>query len=301
MLGYYRNVDHTEYRRATRIAGTLVLCLYVLLTACQSPVASLAVIDPVFAYLSPESVKVFSKATQSLALLPDSGASAALYATIDAQSPRSVLLSPLLASEIEPILKRNDETRVVYLGNARPEPHPRLTAAVFSSVDAATQGCLLAAAESTRLTAELPSGNPPPSVAAVFSGITDAETCSGAFILAYRSAGGLGEPLIEISVQGFAQAAAERLKTLDIRIGYIAAPPRDAERWARQGFDQYAYLVLENPLPSSMTTSLADSFIIWDMEATLSALVKKQLAQEAGLEKGSWKTVPNGQTDGYRR
>ncbi len=301
MLGYYRRVDHTEYRMATGIAGTAVFSLCILLTACQSPAASLAVIDPVFAYLSPDSVKAFSNAAHEVEMLPDSGASAALYATIDAQAPKSVLLSPLLASEIEPILKRNNETSVVYLGNVRPEPHPRLIAAVFSSVDAASQGGRLTAAESTRLIAELPSGNPPPSIAAVFSGIVDAEACSEAFMQAYRAAGGQGEPLVEISAQGFAQAMAERLKTLDIRIGYIAAPPREAERWARQGFDQYAHLVMEYALPTSGTTSLADAFIAWDVEATLTTLVLKLPANEAGLEKGSWKTVPNDQTDGNRR
>jgi hypothetical protein len=255
----------------------------------------------VFAYLSPDSVKTYARAAQELALLPDSNASATLYATIDAQAPGIVLLSPLLASEIEPILSRNDETRVMYLGNAQPRSHPRLTAAVFYSMDAASRGGMLAAAESTRLMAVPSADRQPPRVVAVFAGNGDAEACSDAFVEAYRAAGGYGEPMIEISAQGFVQAAAERLKTLDVRVGYIAAVPRDAERWARQAFDQYAYLAMEYSLPPLQTTSQADAFIVWDIEATLSTLVLKLSAEGEHIEKGLWKTVENDQTDSNRR
>jgi len=278
-----------------------VLSLFTLLVSCRNPAASLAVIDPVFAYLSPDSVKAYSAAVQKLAILPDSGASAALYASIDAQAPRTVFLSPLLATEIGSILSRNDQIRVVYLGTVQPELHPRLHAAFFSSIDAASRGGTLAAEVNARLMADLPAGSEPPGVAGIFAGTADAERCSDAFAEAYREAGGPGEPLIEISATGFAQAAAERLKTLDIRVGYIAADPRDAERWARQAFDQNAYLVMEYSLPAPRTTSLADAFVVWDMDATLSVLVQKLESADTGMEKGLWKTVPNDQTEGNRR
>lgn len=269
--------------------------------ACQGPAASLAVIDPVFAYLAPDSIKSFSATAQARSLLPDTEASASLYATIDAKAPKIVFLTPLLASEIEPILSRNDETRVIYLGNAHPRPNPRLYAAVFSSTDAAARAGDLAAAEAARLKAELPADDPPPSVAAVFAGTEELDARSEAFLEAYRAAGGSGVPIIEQSAQGFSQIVADRLKSLDIRIGYIAAAPRDAERWAHQAFDQYAYLAMEYSLPPQQTSSRADSFVAWDIEATLSSLRKNLSAGEARIDKGLWKIVLNDQTGGNRR
>lgn len=301
MLGYYRGVDHTDRRPATMIARFFMAGLTVFMTACQSPAASLAIIDPVFAYISPDAVQAFSSAARELTLLPDADASATLYATLDEQDPGTVFLSPLLASAIEPILARNAETRVVYFGPLQQTPHPRLHAAVFSSADAASRGGALAAAETSRLLAGLPAGTPPPVVAAIFAGTADAETVSEAFTEAYFASGGTGEPMVEISGQGFAQAVAERLRTLDIRVGYIAAAPRDAERWVRQAFDQNAYVVMEYALPSPRATSRADVFIVWDIEETLSALVQKLPAEATGTEKGRWKTVPNDQTGINRR
>lgn len=301
MLGYYLPVDHINRLTASENTCMVLPMLCILMTACQSPESSLAIIDPVFAYLSPDSVKTYASAAQEFTILPDSNASTTLYATLDTQAPKTVFLSPLLASEIEPILSRNDETRVVYLGTVHPKPHPRLLAAIFYESDAAAQGGELAAAESNRLMAKQANESPPPRVAAVFAGISEAESCSAAFTKAYREAGGSGEPIIEISSQGFANSVAERLKTLDIRVGYISAAPRDAERWVRLAFDQYAYIALEYALPSRQTSSQADAFVIWDMDTTLSALVKKLSVHDSSPENGHWKIVYNDETGINRR
>jgi len=301
MLGYYHVVNHSECRITPGVAFTIVLSLYLLVSACQSPAASLAIMDPVFAYLSPDSIKTYSSAARDLALLPDADASAALYAVIDAQAPVTVFLSPLLAQEIDPILARNEQTRIVYLGNVQPKTSSRLYAAVFSSMDAASQGGRLAAAEAIRLDAEQQAGKIQTGVAAIFAGLSEAEACSEAFMVAYRTAGGPGEPLVEVSIQGFSQVVADRLASLDLRVGYLAAPPHDAERWARQGFDQSTYILMEYALPSQQTTSLADAFIAWDIAGTMSSLVEKLSAEVSGIEKGHWKTVLNEQRAGNRR
>ena len=189
----------------------------------------------------------------------------------------------------------------MYLGNARPKPNPRLYAAVYSSIDAAARAGSLAAAEAARLKAELPADSPPPSVAAVFAGTAELDARSEAFLEAYRAAGGAGVPTIERSAQGFSQIVADRLKSLDIRVGYIAAAPRDAERWARQAFDQYAYLAVEYSLPSQQKSSRADSFVAWDIEETVAALRQNLSAGDARIDKGLWKIVLNDQTNGNRR
>jgi len=267
-----------------------------LIVTCRGPAGSLAIVDPVFAYLSPESMASFATTAREMTVLPESNLSASLYAVIDTKKPETVILSPLLASEITSILGRNDETRVAYLGPAPIQPHPRLYAALFSSVDAAEMAGRLAAVEASRL-----SGEGLVRVAAVFSGSSEQEKLSEAFSRSFSEEGGPGTPLVELAPAGFSQDSADRLRALDIRIAYIAASPRDTNRWIRQGFDQYSFVIAENPLPSRPTDSRPDAFVCWDIDATLDMLEKNLSDGMAGVSGGRWKTVMTGQTDGNRR
>ncbi|MBU1078900.1 MAG: hypothetical protein KKB59_00285, partial [Spirochaetes bacterium] len=264
-----------------------------LAAACGRGASGLAVLDPVFAYLSPEAVRAYSGAAREVVVLPDEGASAALYAAIDAAAPETVYLSPLLASEIDSVLSRNATTRVAFLGANRPKDDPRLYAAVFSSSDAAAAAGAIAASESLK-------HGDAPLVAAVFSGTVDHGAASEAFLSSFRESGGRGEPIIETSPQGYSQAVADRLKALDIWVGYVSAAPPDTERWIRQAFDEYAFVAAEFSLPPEGTDSSASSVVSWDVEETLAAIASRLEEESAGSFPGLWKTAYKGRSDGNK-
>lgn len=287
-------MDHNAARAAPRLTAALAALLLAPIASCRGPEGSLAVIDPVFAYLSPDGAKSFGSAARDAVTLPENGASAALYAAVDSARPRIVFLSPLLSPEIQAILSRDESARVAYLGNASPRPDARLYAAVFSSADAATMAAPIVASESAKIGAEA-------RTAAVFAGIPDADAVSAAFIEAFKAAGGRPEPILEVSQQGFSQAVADRLKAMDIRAAYIAAPPRDAERWASQAFDLSAFVVIEQGLPPSPTVSSADAFISWDIGASLSSLAERMEEEMPGTFPGAWKSAPTERYAGNRR
>ncbi len=267
-----------------------------LLASCRGPAGSVAFVDPVLAYLSPGTVRSFSSVAAEAIVLPDTGSQAALYAALDDAAPEAVFLTPLLGSEIRTILSRNGGARVAYLGTASPEPDTRLYAAVFSSADAAAAGGRLAAEEASRI-----GGASPVRVAAVFSGADDTGARAAAFVAAYASAGGIGEPIVEFSAAGFSQAVAERLRAMDVRAAYIAASPGDTERWAVEAFDPYAFVACEYALPADRPGSSADAFVAWDVARTLADLGESLSEGRPGSIPGAWKTVRNGRYGGNSR
>lgn len=256
-----------------------------MLASCRGPVGALAVLDPVFVHLAPEAARTFASRTGEQLMLPATGASTALYGALDSKNPPTVYLSPLLASEVGPILSRDPAVRVAYLGNAAPARHDRLYAALFSASDAASLAGRALAREAQKL-------GPEARVAALFSGFSEAEAAALAFREAFMAHGALAEPTIHTSPDGYNQAAADRLKALDIRAAYISAPPRESERWAVQSFDPEAYIVIEQALAPSPTVSMADAFIAWDLEATLDVLTGRLASSRPGTVPGVWKLDP---------
>ena len=279
--------------QSTRIGIAVSFATCLILSSCRGPAGSVAIVDPVIAYLSPGSVRSFSSVAGKPTILPETGTQAALYAALDAATPLTVFLTPLLGNEIPAILSRNDSTRVAYLGTAAPQPDPRLYAAIFSPIDAAEAGGRLAAEEASRLR-----GEPPARVAAVFSGANDIEARADAFVAAFVSAGGTGEPVIEFSASGFSQAVADKLKSMDIRVAYVSSSPRDSESWTVEAFDPYAFVAAEYAMPIDRSGSSANAFIVWDIEKTLSLLGANLSKDRFGSFPGAWKTVRNGQTGG---
>lgn len=267
-----------------------------MLASCRGPAGSVAFVDPVLAYLSPGTVRSFSAVAGEATVLPDTGPQAALYAALDDAAPATVFLTPLLGSEIRTILSRDDRTRVAYVGTASPEPDPRLYAAILSSADAAAAGGRLAAEEASRL-----GGAAPVRVAAVFSGADDAGARAAAFVAAYASAGGTDEPIVESTAAGFSQAVAERLRAMDVRVAYIAAPPGDTERWAVEAFDPYAFVACEYALPADRPASSVDAFVAWDVAKTLANLGDSLSQGRPGSIPGAWKTIRNGRYGGNSR
>ena len=284
-LGYYRIVQNQPSRAAARLLALLSAGLCMACISCRGPAGSVAVMDPVFAWLSPAGAGAFGSVARDVVELPDSGASAALYAALDSAKPHTVFLSPLLASEIQAILSRDGNARVAYLGNATPASDRRLYAAVFSSIDAASLAGAILAAESVKI-------GPEARAAAVFTDPSVAEAASAAFRDAFMAAGGAQEPRIELSTQGFSQNVADRLKSQDIRAAYVSAPPRDAERWTKQAFDPSAFVIIEQGLPPSPTVSSADAFVAWDVESSVSSLGSRLETGQAGAMPGAWKYVP---------
>jgi hypothetical protein len=255
----------------------------------------MAVIDPVFAYLEPAAARALEKASATSIKLPAENASAALYAAVDAAAPSVVYLSPLLAAEIQPLLSRGGETKIAYVGDAEPRSDPRLYASVFSSVDAA--------AAAARLIAARAGGQAPQNegrIAVVASG-PDAGAVSEAFVAAFRLAGGLGDPVIELAPQGFTQAAADRLKALDVSAAYISVQPKDIERWASLAFDRFAFVAAEYALPSLITSSSADAYLAWDVEASVAALSEALAEGASGSAPGAWKSTLNTLNNGNKR
>ncbi|PKL09572.1 MAG: hypothetical protein CVV51_03100 [Spirochaetae bacterium HGW-Spirochaetae-7] len=241
---------------------------------------SMAFVDPVFAYAAPKAARAFSAVARTVATLPGEGASALMFAGLDSNDPRVVFLSPLLASEIRGILSRNADTLVAYIGEADPAPDPRLFAAVFSSVDAASLAGQSLAARSGKN-----EGADASSVGAIFRDSREAE----AFIAAYNSAGGEPSPVVEIAASGYSQAVADRFKALDIGSGYVSASPRDVERWVREAFDSYAFVVTEYPLPPDRPVSAASASIVWDFDGTLEALRTAVEDRRPGSMPGKWR------------
>ena len=240
----------------------------------------MAFVDPVIAYAAPQAASSFYGSAGTVVTLPDEGAAAALFAALDVEDPRVVFLSPLLASEIEGILSRNAETLVAYLGDAVLASNPRLFAAVFSPTDAARLAGESLAVRSGKRDGAM--------VGAIFQDSEAAE----AFMASYTAAGGEPAPVMEIAASGFSQAVADSLKALDIGSGYVSAAPRDAERWVREAFDSYAFIVTENRLPPERWVSAASASVAWDFDGTLKALRTAIEAGRPGNMTGKWRFQP---------
>jgi hypothetical protein len=249
--------------------------LGILMCACQAPQGTAGFIDPVFAYAVPSTGRLFSSVVRSVIVLPETGTSAALYAGLEELAPRVVLLSPLLASEIDSILSMDDSRIVAIFGEGSRSASPRLHSAEFSPTEAARLAGSAAATENSGF-------RPGSRVAGVFAGapIENLRKASAAFAAAYAEAGGSGTPILETTEEDFSQALAQNLVSLDIGIAYVSAPPDTTERWLREAFDPFAYLMVEMPLPSSRHQTLADAMVVWDIGATLRTLF-------AGIENGS--------------
>lgn len=262
--------------------GVIVMVLIFLAASCQAPRGTMALVDPVFSFLAPDSADAFKKVARRVIVLPASGGSEALYAAIDAESPSVVFLSPLLASELPGILSRNATTAIAYLGMQPSISDANLYVAAFSDIEAARLSGSRAAMEASRL----------PATEAMSVAIVAVSTdVSNAFTEAYLAAGGREQPLVESAAAGFSQAAADRLRDRDVRIAYVSAPPDEVERWIRQAFDPYTFVMAEYPLPGNMTVTAADVIVCWNVKEALRALDSAVDAATPGTIPAPWKLV----------
>jgi len=241
--------------------------------------------DPILAAAVPDSTAWYAAAARRVIVLPETDAVAALYADIDTMKPRAVVLSPLLGSEIAPILGRNETTRVAYIGYAMPTAHPRLFSATFTVVEAAeAAGTILAAraaSQGTGLVYAILAGFPPGTSA----------VAAEALVQAYGRAGGIDAPRVEILAEPFSQQLADRLRSLDIRTAYVSAPEGETERWMAQAFDRSAYMIAARAFPLRPSLTLAKAQVVWDMKATLGAVLKRLDADQNGDNPGIWQVL----------
>jgi hypothetical protein len=283
-----------EIRKVTnRFFFARLLSLGMLFSSCQSPNGTAGFIDPVFAYAVPSSARLFASEVRSVTILPDEGTSAALYASLKESSPRVVLLSPLLASEIDTILSMDESKTVAIFGEGTRKIRSRLYSAEFSSIEAARlAGSAMATAEKTLESGTL--------VCALFAGasLDGSRKAATAFSEAYAASGGDENPLIEMVEEGFSQELAKKLASLDIGTAYVSTPLESTERWIREAFDSHAFIMAELPLPSERHQTLADALVIWDISSTLRLLF-------AGIENGNneriagaWKIERNENNNG---
>lgn len=256
------------------------------LSACDPARASVAYVDPILAVAVPEARSWYATAARQVVVLPETDTTAALYADIDSKKPRSIVLSPLLGSEVDAILGRDATTAVIYAGYTSPAPHPRLFTATFSITEPSRMaGTMLAAIGRA-------SGDG--LVCAVFAGFPpDAEaSASEAFASACAAAGNPGAPRILTIAEPFSQALAEQLRSLDVRAAYLCAPEDQAERWLAQAFDRSATVVVARAFPLRPERTLASVQLVWDMQASLALVDSGRRAGKSGDIAGVWRALP---------
>jgi len=267
-------------------------------SSCGRPPAdSLAIIDPAFAYLTPEARPAFSRVARKSVWLPESEAQAALYAALDADRPALVYLTPLVSSELASILARDEGCRVAILGGAAGQAHPRLAQAAFSSSDAARLG----AAALEKAVRGLKDAGPETVVVALFSGPVAESDAPEAFRTAFEASGVAARLRLERLPEAFSQAVAERLRAEDVRAAYVSASASDLHRWAELAFDEYAYIIAEAALPDRSSSASIDRYVCWDIEASLLALADLLASGEGGTVAGLWKTASPRSILGYVR
>jgi len=287
-LGYYVFVGNQKRALARTI---LRLCLLVfaaaILASCHAPDASIAFIDPILAAAVPDSMEWYAAAARRVVVLPETDAAATLYADIDTMKPRAIVLSPLLGSELLPILGRDETTRVAYIGYTMPTAHSRLFSATFTAVEAAEAAASVLAARAAHQSAML--------AYAVFAGYPPETSARAAEALAqaYGKAGGIDPPRVEIIAEPFSQALADRLRSLDIRAAYVSAPEGETERWMAQAFDQSAYVIAARAFPLRPALTLAKAQVVWDMKATLDDVIIRLNASQNGDKPGIWQILPS--------
>lgn len=262
-------------------ARKLLFLLLVLVSSCTRGLPdSLVVLDPVLPVIAPEATATLSRYGRRTVVLPYE-ASENLYTLLAAESPAIVILSPLLAPELNRILDSAPGTQVLYMGSFKPTPREGLYSADFSSADAASLAGTVLAEHSQGL---------PEGILCAGIFMSGAEEAAERFVASYLAVNSGNKPIIEYIATPWSASTANRLKSLDIRQAYIAIQGKDAARWAREAFTGSSYVLLESALGKEIDPSL-DALIVWDIEQSLKALIKALAVTESASIGGTWKLL----------
>lgn len=259
----------------------IVLLLLIASNACSKGLPdSLVVLDPVLPIIAPEAAAAIGRQGRHTIILPYEG-SERLYAVLATEAPAIVFLSPLLSPELDGILDSAPGAKVVYVGAYKPAPAAGLYSAGFSSADAAELAGKILADQSLALTGQ---------VLAVGIFMIGSEEAAERFVSSYMAGKSGNKPIIEYLASTWSAATANRLSTLDIRQAYIAIPGKDAARWSREAFATGTYVLLESALGGDLDPSL-DAMLVWDIEHSLTTLVKALNVTESASIGGIWKLI----------
>lgn len=287
-LGYYVSVGNQKRALARTFLRLCRLVITVaVLASCHAPDAAIAFVDPVLAAAVPDAGAWYAEVARRVVVLPESAAAATLHADIDSSKPRTIVLSPLLGSELAAILGRNETARVAYVGYATPTAHPRLVSSTFTAVEAAEAAGAALAARPAPLNAGL--------AYALFAGYPPefSARAAEALVRAYGKAGGIDPPRVEIIAEPFSQTLADRLHSLDIRAACLLAPEGEIERWISQAFDRSAYVIAARAFPLGPALTLAKAQVVWDMRSTLGDVIRRLDAGQNGDAPGIWRVLPS--------
>lgn len=250
-----------------------LLCLgmaLILPSSCTKQDGGLAIIDPVFALLSPEAVHSYKKAAGRILILPQDDPVAVLHAAIDAGRPEWVLLSPLLAPEIPAIRQARPDLPILILGAAEIPERQMLFSSVFHPEDAAHNAAVW-------LSGQNRSGI----CMGLFEG-EGANRSAAAFMEGIESGPQKLEGKTRIISNGYSTTVARELSGMDISLVFLQTAPEDASRWLENAFDESALVALAMPFGYKTAIPGVKAIISWDLEKALKELVKYY--REAKLE-----------------
>ncbi len=237
--------------------------------------------DPYLASMSPDINSAYKRISRQLVLLPDETMSVRLFSEMQAKKPRKVFLTPFLASEIPEILESFPDILIGYIGSAALKADSRLYTAEFSDIDAIAQGANLLASFCKKL-------SPETVAVAVLLPEEALNELSGAFLKAFRQAGGTGTPFIIGAKKDFSADSVSRLKNIDIRAALIAISGSAGSRYKRQLFSKANYVVELQPIFINKD-ALSDVVLSWDFERALGAIKTRMELKKPGKEYLPWK------------
>jgi len=271
------------YGKSKKHPGSLIAMLALLMStgACtQGLPGSLVILDPVLPVIAPEAAEALDRYGRKTVTLPFE-ASETLYSVLAEEKPSILILSPLLAPELDRILDSSPDIKLVYAGGFEPAPRAGLYYAFYSSADAAGMAGAALADHAQPLPRDV-------LCAGIF--LNGSEEAIARFSDSYVAGKPGNTPIIENIATSWSAATANRLKALDIRQVYIAIPGKDGVRWAREVFPGSSYVLLESALGGVFDPSV-HALLVWNIDSSLKALVSTLDASESASIGGTWRLL----------
>ena len=241
---------------------------------------SLVILDPVLPAIAPEIAATISRYGRKTITLPFE-ASETLYSVLVEEKPSILILTPLIAPELDRILDSSPGIKVIYTGGFEPAPRAGLYSAFYSPADAAEMAGAVLADHARTLPEDV-------ICAGIF--LNGSDESIKRFTNSYLAGKPGNKPIIENINTPWSAATANRLKTLDIRQVYIAIQGRDAARWAREVFTGSSYVLLESAFGNLIDPSV-DALLVWDIDSSLNELGITLGVTESASTRGGWRLL----------
>lgn len=270
-----------ESTKVQTVSLIAILALLMSAGACaRGLTGSLVILDPVLTTIVPEVAATIGRYGRKTIILPFE-ASETLYSSIVEEKPSVLILSPLLAPELNRILDSSPDIKIVYAGGFEPAARDGLYSAFFSPVDAAGMAGTVLAEKARSLPQDILC------VGIFMNGSNEAIERFTEYYLAGKPG---NKPIIENITTPWSASTANRLKALDVRQAYIAVSGKDAARWAREVFTGSSYVLVESALGSLLDPAV-DALLIWDIDSSLSLLINGLDASASASIGGIWRLL----------